>query len=143
MLGEAAGDARRVVGDAYYTGCRVRQELEKLELWLFNAPSKVLQELEAIRPGVYLIHNDAPRPRAAVDGLRDSFDWAAWKAEGVEVHAVGPTEDGYLKVGVERDLEAAQVKLDAAYGNDVVQVWECGPIFGLPYRGRGIGRAED
>jgi hypothetical protein len=62
MLGEAADDARRVVGDAHYTGCRVRQELEKLELWLFDAPAPVLHELEAIRPGVYLIHRTLPGP---------------------------------------------------------------------------------
>ena len=42
-LGAAADDARKVVGDAHYTGCRVRQELETLELWLFDAPSQVLR----------------------------------------------------------------------------------------------------
>jgi len=128
MLGEAADDATRLVGEAYYTGCRVRQELEKLELWLFDPPASVLEELEAIRPGVYLIHTDAPRSPRTLDDLRDSLDWAAWRAEGVEVHAVGPSEDGYLEVGVEGDLEAARVKLDAAYGNDVVRVFECGPM---------------
>lgn len=35
MLGEAA-DARRAAGEAHYTGYRVRQELEKLELWLLT-----------------------------------------------------------------------------------------------------------
>jgi hypothetical protein len=53
MLGEAAADARSVAGEAHYTGCRVRQELEKLELWLFDAPPQLLQELEAMRPGAY------------------------------------------------------------------------------------------
>src|ERR1700752_3268774 len=66
MLGEAAAHARRAAGEAHYTGCRVRQESETLELWLFNAPSQVLKELHEIRPGVYLIHNDAPRPRPTV-----------------------------------------------------------------------------
>ena len=113
MLGEAADDAQRVAGEAYYTGCRVRQELEKLELWLFDSPPSVLEELEAIRPGIYLIHNDAPRPLTALDDLRDSFDWAAWKAKGIKVWGVGPTVDGYLNVGVEDDLETAQEKLDA------------------------------
>src|SRR5215475_5462208 len=107
MLGEAAADARRVVGEAHYTGCRVRQELEKLELWLFRAPRQILRELEAIHPGVYLIHNDAPRPRTAVDDLRDSFDWPALKAEGVNANEVGPTEDSYLRVGVLEDVEGA------------------------------------
>jgi hypothetical protein len=131
-LGEAADDATSVAGEAHYTGCRVRQELEKLELWLFKPPPSVLEELEAMRPGVYLIHDDAPRPRTTLDDLRDSLDWAAWKAAGVEIHAVGPSEDGYLEVGVEGDLDAAQVKLDAAYGNDVARVFECGPIVTAP-----------
>ena len=133
-LGAAADDARKVVGEAHYTGCRVRQELETLELWLFNAPLQVTQELEATHPGVYLIHNDAPRPRTAVDDLRDSFDWAAWKADGIRVRAVGPTEDGYLNVGVEDDLETAQKKLDAAYGDNVIRVSQQGPIVALSAR---------
>ena len=130
MLGEAAADARRLVGE-HYTGCRVRQELEKLELWLFNAPSQVLQELEATRPGVYLIHNDAPRPRTAVEELRDSFDWAARRSEGINANTVGPTEDGYLSVGVLEDVQGAQEKLDAIYGRDVVQVRESRPIIAV------------
>jgi hypothetical protein len=131
MLGEAAADARRLVGEEHYTGCRVRQELEKLELWLFDAPSQVLHELDAIRPGVYLIHNDARRPRTAVDDLRDSFDWAARRCEGINANTVGPTEDGYLRVGVLEDVQGAQEKLDAIYGRDVVQVRESSPIIAL------------
>jgi hypothetical protein len=131
MLGEAATDARRVVGEAFYTGSRVRQELEKLELWLFRAPPEVLQELEAIRSGVYLIHNDAPRPRTTVDELRDSFDWVARKSEGINANTVGPTVDGYLRVGVLEDVEGAQKKLDALYGSGVVQVHESSPNFAL------------
>ncbi len=85
MLHPAADDARRLAGDPYYTGCRLRQELEAVELWLFNAPWQVVQELEATYPGVYLIHNDAPRPLTALDELRDSFDWheiARWRETG-------------------------------------------------------------
>lgn len=133
MLGEAAADARRLAGDAYYTGCRVRQESETLELWLCDAPSQVLQELEAIRPGVYLIHNDAPRPLATVDDLRDTFDWPARKSEGIRANAVGPSEDGYLIVRVLDDVEGAQRKLDAIYGRDVVHVYQGSPISALPY----------
>jgi hypothetical protein len=128
-LNPAADDARGLAGDAYYTGCRLRQELEAVELWLFKAPEQVVQELEATHPGVYLIHYDAPRPLSALDDLRDSFDWAAWKAEGVRVWAVGPTVDGYLNVVVEDDLATAQKKLDAAYGGNVVRVSQQGPIF--------------
>ena len=129
VLNPAAGDARRMAGEAHYTGCRLRQELEAVELWMCDAPSQVLRELEASRPGVYLIHNDAPRPRTTVDDLRDSFDWPRWKAEGIKVWLVGPTEDGYLNVGVEDDLETAQKKLDAVYGDNVVRVSQQGPIF--------------
>ena len=82
-----------------------------------------------------MIHNDAPRPRSAVDDLRDSFDWAGWKAEGVKASAVGPTEDGYLHVGVVDDVETAQKKLDAAYGDNVVRVSQQGPIFATTYDG--------
>ena len=128
MLHPAADDARGLAGDAYYTGCRLRQELEVVELWLFEAPERVVQELEAAHPGAYLIHNDAPRSLTALEELRDSFDWAAWKAEGVRVWAVGPTVDGYLDAGVEDDLETAQKKLDTAYGDNVVRVSQQGPI---------------
>jgi hypothetical protein len=119
VLNAAADDVRNVVGDAYYTGCRLRQELELVELWLFHAPSYLLRKLEAMHPGAYLIHNDAPRPQAAVDELRDSFDWAARKAEGIRANIVGPTEDGYLRVGVLDDVEETERKLDAIYGSDV------------------------
>lgn len=134
ILAAAADDARRVAGDAYYTGCQLRQESETVELWLFNAPSDVLRELEGRHPGAYVIHNDAPRPRTAVDDLRDSFDWTAWKAEGVRTSAVGPTEDGYLHVGVLDDAVGAQKKLDAAYGDNVVRVSQHGPISALSAR---------
>lgn len=134
-LDPAASDARRMAREAHYTGCRLRQDLEAVELWMCDAPSQVLQELEASHPGVYLIHNDAPRPRTRVDDLRDSFDWQRWKANGIKVWVVGPTEDGYLNVGVEDDLETAQNELDAAYGDDVVRVSQQGPISALPYPG--------
>jgi hypothetical protein len=32
VLSAAAGDARRVAGEAHYTGCRLRQESETVEL---------------------------------------------------------------------------------------------------------------
>jgi hypothetical protein len=142
-LHPAADDARGLAGEAYYTGCRLRQELEAVELWLFEAPEQVVQELEAKHPGVYLIHNDAPRPLSELDDLRDSFDWAAWRAEGVRVWAVGPTVDGYLHVGVEDDLETAQKKLDAAYGGNVVRVSQQGPIDNLLLSARGGAGGRD
>jgi hypothetical protein len=131
VLGAAADEARSVAGD-HYTGCRVRQASETVELWLFRAPAQVLEKLEASNPGVYVIHNDAPRPASALDELRDSFDWVARKAEGIEAVAVGPSVDGYLQVGVLDDVEGAQRKLDAIYGPDVVRVYETSQAIALP-----------
>ena len=122
MLGEAAADAKRVVGEAHYTGCRVRQELEKLELWLFHAPPQVLQELQAIRPGVNMIHNDAPRPYRAVLELMDALPVDRLKADGIRIVGYGPTRDGHLHVRVMGDVPPAQERLDAMYGEDVAQV---------------------
>lgn len=123
-LHEAADDARRAVGEAHYTGCAVRNESENLELWLFNAPSQVLQELEATRPGVYVIHNDAPRPHTAVLELMDAIrvDRVTLEAEGINVVGYGPTQDGYLSVVVMGEVPTAQARLDAMYGDNVVRV---------------------
>lgn len=122
MLGEAAGDARSVVGEAHYTGCRVRQELEELELWLFNAPPQLLQRLQAIRPGVYMIHNDAPRPYTAVLELMDALPVDRLRAEGIRIVGYGPTQDGHLHVRVMGDVPATQARIDAMYGENVAQV---------------------
>jgi hypothetical protein len=116
MLGEAAADAKKVAGDAHYTGCRVRQESETLELWLSNAPPRVLQELEAIRPGVYVIHNDAPHPLAELLELRDSIDLSALTSQGIKMNQIGPRNDGYIWVCVNTDLAAAQAWFDAEHG---------------------------
>ena len=98
VLDDAAEDARRVVGDSYFTGCRICSESETVELWLFDAPSQIVRRLEALHPDTYVIHNDAPRPQRVLDDLRDSFDWTARKSEGIKAVVVGPTVDGYLRV---------------------------------------------
>lgn len=116
MLGEAAADAKRVAGEAYYTGCRVRQESETLELWLSDAPPEVLQELEALRPGVYEIHNDAAHPLGELLALQKSIDLAAMRAQGIKVHGFGPRNDGYIWVGVNSDPALAQPWFEAEYG---------------------------
>jgi hypothetical protein len=118
VLGEAADDARRVAGDAYYTGCRVRQESETLELWLSDAPQEVLRELEAIRPDVYEIHNDAAHPLGELLALQKSIDHHALTSNGIKVHRIGPRDDGYLWVGVNSDPAAAQAWFEAEYGPD-------------------------
>jgi hypothetical protein len=134
-LRPAAGDARRVAGEAHYTGCRLRQELETVELWMCAAPSQVLQELDAMHPGVYLIHNDAPRPHSTLLELRDALPVDRLKAEGIHIVRVGPTHDGYLHVSMMGDVPTAQARLDALYGSNVAKVEYGEPAHALPYRG--------
>jgi hypothetical protein len=121
---EAADDARQLVREAHYTGCRVCNESETLELWLFDAPVQVLQKLESIRPGVYLIHNDAPRPHSAVLELMDALrlDQVRLEADGINVVGYGPSVDGYLNVKVMGDVPTAQARLDTMYGSHVARV---------------------
>lgn len=139
LLFAARGDAERLAGEAHYTGSCLRPESETLELWLFDAPSQVVQELEANRPGVYLIHNDAPRPRAALRPLTHSFDVAPMQSEGIVVTRVSVSEDGYLQVDVVDDVQAAQTRLDAIYGSHLVRVVQGG--YGIP--GRAIASFPD
>lgn len=115
MLGEAAEDAKRVAGDAHYTGCRVRQESETLELWLSDAPSEVLQELEAIRPGVYEIH-DAAHPLSELLTVQKAVDLRALTEQGIKANRFGPRNDGYIWVCVNTDPDAAQAWFEAEYG---------------------------
>jgi hypothetical protein len=136
VLSVAAGEARTVTGDAYYTGSRLRQELESVELWLCDAPSRVLQKLEAIHPGVYRIHNDAPRPHSAVLGLMHDLPVRRLRAEGIHIVGVGPTLDGHLHISVMGDVPTAQARLDAMLGGNVAQVEYGEPITYTPYRGQ-------
>jgi len=53
-----------------------------------DAPSQVLQELEAIPPPV--IHNDAPRTLSDLLKLMHSIDLFALRSRGVEVNRIGP-----------------------------------------------------
>jgi hypothetical protein len=116
MLGEAAADAERVAGEAHYTGCHVHQESETLELWLSSAPPQVLQELDAIRPGVYEIHNDTPHPLSELLTLMHSIDHPGLISQGIKVTQIGPRNDGYISVCVNTDLAAAQAWFDAQHG---------------------------
>jgi hypothetical protein len=123
VLDAAAEDARKIAGDAYYTGCRIRNESETVELWLSAAPAPVLQELESARPGVFVIHNDAPRSLAAVEELRKQLPTRnELKLEGIVLVGHGPTIDGYLSVGVMSDVPAAQARLDEIFGPGAIRV---------------------
>jgi len=136
VLNPAADDARRVAGEAHYTGCRLRQESETVELWMCDAPSQVLQELEAIHPDVYLIHNDAPRTLSELLKLMHSIDLFALRSRGIEVNRIGPETDGYLLVGVGTDIVAAQAWFEAAYGDDLFRVTAAEPIVHGGWHGR-------
>ena len=122
FISTTAADARQIAGPAHYTGCWTHRETNTLELWLAKAPPEVLEELEELHPGTYVIHNDAPHSEHVLDELTDSFDWRARRAEGIEVIMVGPRHDGYLRVGVIEDVGRAQEMLDAIYGPNVVRV---------------------
>src|SRR5262245_57809627 len=116
MLGEAAADATRVAGEEHYTGCHVHQESETLELWLSNAPPHVVEELEATRPGVYVIHNDAPHALSELLAVQRTLDYPGLTAQGIKMTQIGPRKDGYLWVCVNTDLAAAQAWFDAQDG---------------------------
>jgi hypothetical protein len=136
VLDAAADDARRLVAEAHYTGCRVRPEPETLELWLCDAPSHVLQELEAIRPGVYVIHNDAPRALSELLKLVHSVDLSALRAQRIEVNRIGPTHDGYIEVGVGTDTAGARAWFEAEYGSGLFRFVIAEPV-GLHGASRG------
>lgn len=128
VLNAAAADARWVAGDAYYTGCRLRQESETLELWLCDAPSQLLQKLEAIRPGIFVIHNDAPHTLGELHALIHSIDLPGLKSQGIEVTRIGPTIDGKISVGVNTDIAAVKALFEAEYGDGLCRVFSAEPI---------------
>jgi hypothetical protein len=137
VLNAAADDARRVAGEAHYTGCRLRQESESVELWMSDAPSQVLQELDAIHPGVYVIHNDAPRTLSELLKLMHSIDLVALRSRGIEVDQIGPETDGYLLVGVGTDVAAAQAWFESECGDDPFRFIAAEPVMHGGWHGRG------
>jgi hypothetical protein len=121
----AANDVQPVAGE-YYTGLWNHHDLGTCEVWLANAPASVLDRLNAMHPGVYAIHNDAPRSLREIEEIRRRVDTAARSDAvlSISYHGNGPTEDGYLKVMVDRDAPGAQTKLDELFGPDVIRVVE-------------------
>jgi hypothetical protein len=77
-----------------------------------------------MHPGVYVIHNDAPRSLKEIEEIRDRIDLAARKDAGISYHGNGPTPDGYLTVWVDRDAPGAQAKLDEMFGPNLIRVTE-------------------
>jgi len=123
-----ASDAQRIAGRSYYTGAVVHADTNTVDLYLAAAPESVIDQLNAEHPGIYVIHNDAPHTSATLLKLEAGLDDAALRAQGIDVSEWGPTEDGYLQVGVTSDVATAQAKLDEIYGPNVVRVFKAEPI---------------
>lgn len=119
----AANDVRPVVGE-YYTGLANHHYLGTCEVYLANAPKSVLSRLRAMHPGVYVIHNDAPRSLREMEEIVERIDMPALRDAEMSIHQKGPTQHGYVRVAVERDAAAAQAELDEMFGPDVIRVVE-------------------
>jgi hypothetical protein len=122
-ISEASGDVRPVTGD-YYTGLVNHHHLGTCEVYLANAPESVVSQLRAMRPGVYVIHNDAPRSLEEMEAIIERIDMPALREAGMSIHRKGPTQHGYVHVAVEGDAPSAQATFDDMFGPDVVRVVE-------------------
>ena len=128
FLDAAANYAEKVAGQAHvFTGVVVDDAANRTIVYLHHAPPSILAELRARHPGTYVIHDDAPRTLHAVTRLQRSIDWKAWKARGVDIVETGPTQTGYLQVGVDSSVKKAQAAFDAAYGRGIVRVVHAEP----------------
>ena len=119
---DAAADAARKIAGAYYTGVVVNDATNSDTVYLAHAPQAVVDALNTAHPGLYAIENDAPRPLSAVMRLMRSFNIDALSGDGITISGFGPTQDGYLQVGVTAHVADAQAKLDAIYGAGIIKV---------------------
>ena len=106
------------------TGLVNHHHLGTCEVYLASAPESVIDRIRAMHPGVYVIHNDAPRSLNEMDVIIERIDMPALRAAGMSIHGKGPTQHGYVHVAVESDAPAAQAKFDEIFGPDVVRVVE-------------------
>ena len=77
----AADDVRPVAGENY-TGLVNHHHLGTCEVYLANAPESVIDRLRAMHPGVYVIHNDAPRSLIAMEETIERIDMPALREAG-------------------------------------------------------------
>ena len=119
----AADDVPPVAGE-YYTGLVNHHHLGTCEVYLANAPESVIDRLRAMHPGVYVIHNDAPRSFSEMEEIIERIDVPALREAAMSIHQIGPTQHGYVRVAVERDAPAAQAKFDETLGPGVIRVVE-------------------
>lgn len=127
-LDAAASYAEQVAGDAHcFAGVAVDDAANKTIVYLVHAPQSVLDELRARHPGTYAVHNDASHTLSEITALQKSIDWSAWKARGIDIVSTGPTETGFLRVGVTKRVAQAQAAFDATYGRGIVRVVKAEP----------------
>jgi len=119
----ATDDVQPVAGE-YFTGRVNHHHLGTCEVYLANAPESVIDRLCAMHPGVYVIHNDAPRSLNEMEKMIRRIDMPALRDAGISIHQIGPTQHGYLRVAVETDAHGAQAKFDEMCGPDVIRVVE-------------------
>ena len=131
-LDAAASYAERVAGAAHVlSGVAVDDNANTVIVNLAHAPESVLAELRARHPGIYVIHNDAPRSLHAVMSIAHEIDPGALKTKGIDVVQWGPTQDGYLQVGVSSNVAKAQTFFDAKYGKGIIRVVHAEPAHGI------------
>ena len=136
-LDAAAGYAQKIAGAAHrFTGVEVDDAANQVIVYLTHAGQAVIDRLNAAHPGIYVIHNDAPRTLRTLLRLEHSFNFQILKPEGIKVYSVGPSVDGYLEVGVSRKVADAQEKLDRVYGRNVVRVFKASPAIAISWSGR-------
>lgn len=113
-LDAAAQDAQSIAGSAYYTDAVVNDAADTVDVYLASAPQSVIDQLQAMHPGTYVVHNDAANPRGELMKIENALPLAALSVEGVDVDSVGPTSDGHLQVGVSgTNTQLAQLVLAA------------------------------
>lgn len=128
-LDAAANYAENVAGDAHrFAGVEVDDPKDRVIVYLTNAPQSVIDQLNARHPGTYVIHNDAPRTLRVLTSLQHSFNFDVLKPEGIQVVSVGPTVDGFLRVGVTSKVAVARAKLEDIYGPNLIRVVKTGPV---------------
>ena len=111
-----------MAGSAYYANAALNNASNTVDLYLAGAPQSLLDRLNALHPGMYVIHNDAANPRSAVLNLENSIDIAALRSQGVVISSLVPTSRGYLQVGVSSDVAAATAKLNSLYDASLFRV---------------------
>jgi hypothetical protein len=133
-LDAAAGYAKTIAGVAHrFTGVEVDDEANQVIVYLTHASRAVIDQLNAAHPGIYVIHNDAPRTLRTLLRLERAFNFQILKPEGIKVYSVGPSVDGYLEVGVSGNVSEAQKKLDSVYGRNVVHAFKASPAIPISW----------